>query len=50
MTKKVMRVPTPSPLLTPKGIALSDSEKVEAVADTGDLVSSGGRPLGTGRY
>jgi hypothetical protein len=34
MTKRVMRVPTPSPpLITPWGIALSDSEKAEALAD-----------------
>jgi hypothetical protein len=35
MTKRVMRVPTPSPpLFTPGGIALSDSEKAEALADS----------------
>src|SRR5215510_6141397 len=35
MTKRVMRVPTPSPpLVTPGGIALSDSEKAEALADS----------------
>ena len=35
MTKQVMRVPTPSPpLVTPGGIALSDSEKAEALADS----------------
>jgi len=35
MTKRVMRVPTPSPpLVTPGGIALSDSEKDEALADS----------------
>ena len=34
MTKRVMRVPTPSPTLgTPVGIALSDSGKAEALAD-----------------
>jgi hypothetical protein len=34
MTKRVMRVSTPSsPLVTPGGIALSDSEKAEALAD-----------------
>jgi hypothetical protein len=34
MTKRVMRVPTPSPpLVTPGGIALSDSEKAEGLAD-----------------
>jgi len=34
MTKRVVRVPTPSPsLVTPVGIALSDSEKAEALAD-----------------
>jgi hypothetical protein len=35
MTKRLMRVPTPSPpLVTPGGIAISDSEKAEALADT----------------
>jgi hypothetical protein len=35
MTKRVMRVPTPSPpLLVPGGLALSDSEKAEALADS----------------
>jgi hypothetical protein len=35
MTKRVMRVPTqfPPPLVTPKGFALSDSEKPKALAD-----------------
>jgi endonuclease/exonuclease/phosphatase family metal-dependent hydrolase len=34
MTKRVKRVPTPfPPLVTPGGIALSDSEKAEALAD-----------------
>jgi hypothetical protein len=33
MTKWVMRVSTPPPLGTPGGIALSDSEKAEALAD-----------------
>jgi hypothetical protein len=35
MTKRVMRVPTPSPpLQVPGGLALSDSEKAEALADS----------------
>jgi hypothetical protein len=35
ITKRVMRVPTPSPpLLVPGGLALSDSEKAEAIADS----------------
>jgi hypothetical protein len=34
MTKRVMRVPTPSPPGHPGGIALSDSEKAEALADS----------------
>jgi hypothetical protein len=35
VTKRVMRVPIPSPpLVTPGGIALSDSEKAEALADS----------------
>jgi hypothetical protein len=33
MTKRVMRVPIPSPLVSPGGIAVSDSEKAEALAD-----------------
>jgi len=35
MTKRVMRVPTPSPpLVTPGRIAVSDSEKAKALADS----------------
>jgi hypothetical protein len=35
MTRWVMRIPTPSPLLiTPGGLALSDSEKAEALAES----------------
>ena len=35
MTKRVMKVPTPSPpLVTQGGLALSDSEKAEALADS----------------
>jgi hypothetical protein len=35
MAKRAMRVSTPSPpLVTPRGIAFSDSEKPEALADT----------------
>jgi hypothetical protein len=35
MTKRVMKIPTPSPpLVTPGGLALSDSEKAEALADS----------------
>jgi hypothetical protein len=35
VTKRVMRVPTPSsPLLVLGGLALSDSEKAEALADS----------------
>jgi hypothetical protein len=34
MTERVMRIPTPSPpLVTPGGLALSDSENAEALAD-----------------
>ena len=37
MTKRMMRIPTPSsPLVSPGGIALSDSEKAEAFADNLD--------------
>ena len=37
MTKRVMRIPTPSPsLVTQEGTALSDSEKAEALADSLD--------------
>jgi hypothetical protein len=35
-TKRVMRVPTPSPLVTPGGNALSASEKAEALADNSE--------------
>jgi hypothetical protein len=35
LTKRVMRVPTPSPpLLVPGGVAFSDSEKAEDLADS----------------
>ena len=35
MTRRVMRIPTPSPhLVTPGGLALSDSEKAEALGDS----------------
>jgi hypothetical protein len=35
MTRRVMKVPTPSPpVVTPGGIALSDPEKAEALADS----------------
>jgi hypothetical protein len=35
MTKRVMRVPTlPPPLQVPAGLALSDFEKAEALADS----------------
>jgi hypothetical protein len=34
MTKRMMRVPTPSPHGHPGGIALSDAEKAEDLADT----------------
>jgi len=35
MTKRVMRFPTPSPpVVTPGNIALSDSEKAEALVDS----------------
>jgi len=35
MTRRVMRIPTPSPpLVTPGGLAVSDSEKAEALADS----------------
>jgi len=33
MTKRVIRLPTPSPQVTPGGIALSDSEKAKTLAD-----------------
>jgi hypothetical protein len=33
MTKRVMRVPTPSPPLVTQGESLSDSEKAEALTD-----------------
>jgi hypothetical protein len=34
MTKRVMRVPTQSPLINPGIIALSDSETAQALADS----------------
>jgi hypothetical protein len=35
MTRRVMRIPTPSPpLVSPGGTALSDSEKAETLADS----------------
>jgi hypothetical protein len=34
MTKRMVRVPTQSPLVTSEGIALSDSEKAAALADS----------------
>jgi hypothetical protein len=34
MTKRVMRVPTPSPPLQGPGLAVSDSEKAEAMVDS----------------
>ena len=35
MTGRVLRIPTPShPLVTPGGLAFSDSEKAEALADS----------------
>jgi hypothetical protein len=37
MTKRVMRLPTPSPpLVTPGGLALSDAEKAEVLSDSLD--------------
>ena len=33
MTVRLMRFPTPSPLVTPGGFALSDNEKAEALAE-----------------
>jgi hypothetical protein len=49
MTKRVMRVTTPTPpLVTPGGIALSDSEKAEALADSLEAVSAGSRHIGPG--
>jgi hypothetical protein len=35
MTRRVLRISSPSPLLiTPRALALSDSEKAEALADS----------------
>ena len=52
MTKRVMRVPTPSaPLVTPRGIALSDSEKSRRPCrQYGDSVSARDRSVGKGSY
>jgi len=55
MTKRVIRVPTPSPLPPPghpRGIVLSDSDKDEALAgnQSGGSVSAGDRSFGPGSY
>jgi hypothetical protein len=50
MAKRVMRVSTPSPLCSPRGNALPDSEKAEALADTLETASAGGQPFGPGSY
>jgi hypothetical protein len=34
LTRRVMKVPTPSALVTPGGLAVSDSEKSEALVDS----------------
>jgi len=41
---------TPSPLVTPGRIALSDSEKAEALTEFGDAGSAGDRSFGPGSY
>jgi len=43
MTKRVMTAPTPSPPGDPGGIALSDSEKAEVLADSLDSFSASDR-------
>jgi hypothetical protein len=49
MTKRAMRVTTPTPtLVTPGEIALSDSEKAEILTDSLEAVSAGSRPIGPG--
>jgi len=49
MSRRVMRIPTPSPpLVTPGGLALSDSEKAEALADSGGSISAGERSFRPG--
>jgi hypothetical protein len=46
-----MQIPTPSPSLeVPRGLALSDTEKAEALADGLGVVSTGVRPVGPGSY
>jgi hypothetical protein len=46
-----MKVPTPSSLWSPRGIALSDSEKTEDLADTLETqISAGGRSFGLDSY
>jgi len=46
--KRVMRVLTPSSPAHPGGIALSDSEKAEALADSLETVLAGDRSFGPG--
>jgi hypothetical protein len=50
MTKRVTRVPALFPLSHHGDIALSDSEKAEALANTLETVLAGGRPFGPGSY
>ena len=42
MTNRVMRIPNQSPPGHPRGSALSDSEKAEALADTFEAQFQGG--------
>ena len=51
MTKRVMRVTTPTPPLdTLGGSAVSDSEIAEALADSLEAVSAGNLPVGPGSH
>jgi hypothetical protein len=51
MTKRVTRVPTPFPPWSPRGgIALSDHEKAEALADSLETVSTDDRSFSPGSY
>jgi hypothetical protein len=49
MTRRVMRIPTPSPpMVITGGLALSDSEKAEALAEFGSSISADERSFRRG--
>jgi len=46
-----MSIPTPSPpLLIPGGLALSEREKAETLAESLETISAGERSFGTGSH